>query len=110
VDAYNPTIADGRLQTTREPEGNDRPRRTVPDKRLPRSELRSPPALTSGRLPRCQRHVHVDMAQLGALADRYGRDAVLLDLIARLTCTDCRAKLDMRVHVPRLAKFGGRAN
>jgi hypothetical protein len=37
------------------------------------------------------------------------RDAVLFDLIARLVCTGCGGKLDVRVHVPRLAKFGGRA-
>jgi hypothetical protein len=53
--------------------------------------------------------VHVDTAQLETLADLYGSDAVLLDLIARLTCTECRGKLDVRVHVPRLDKFGGRA-
>jgi hypothetical protein len=56
----------------------------------------------------CRRDVHVDTTQLGALVDRYGRDAVLFDLIARLVCTDCGGRLDVRVHVPRLAKFGGR--
>ena len=56
----------------------------------------------------CRRHVHVDTAQLGVLADRYGRDAPLPDLIRRLVCSDCRGKLDLRVHVPRLATFGGR--
>jgi hypothetical protein len=54
-------------------------------------------------------HVHVDTAQLGALADRYGRDAVLFDVAKRLVCKECGGKLDTRVHVPRLAKFGGRA-
>jgi hypothetical protein len=57
----------------------------------------------------CRRDVHVDTAQLEMLADRYGRDAILLDLIARLTCAECSGKLDVRVHVPRLAKFEGRA-
>jgi hypothetical protein len=56
----------------------------------------------------CRQHVHVDTAQLETLADRYGRYAVLFDLIARLTCADCSGKLDIRVHVPRLAKFGAR--
>jgi hypothetical protein len=57
----------------------------------------------------CRRHVHVDTAQLGALADRYGRDAILFDVAKRLVCKECGGKLDTRVHVPRLAKFGGRA-
>jgi hypothetical protein len=57
----------------------------------------------------CRRDVRVDTAQLEALADRYGRDAPLPDLIARLTCTECGGKLSVRVHVPRLEKFGGRA-
>jgi hypothetical protein len=57
----------------------------------------------------CRWHVHVDTSQLRALADRYGRDAVLFDVTKRLVCKECGGKLDTRVHVPRLAKFGGRA-
>jgi hypothetical protein len=34
---------------------------------------------------------------------RYGRDAVLFDLIRRLTCAECSGKLDVRVHVPAAA-------
>jgi predicted metal-binding protein len=43
------------------------------------------------------------------MAARSGREEVLLDLITWLTCTECGGRLDFRVHVPRLAKFGGRA-
>ena len=56
----------------------------------------------------CRRHVHVDTAQLESLVERYGHDTPLLDLIARLVCTGCGGRLNVRVHVPRLAKFGGR--
>lgn len=57
----------------------------------------------------CRRHVHIDGAQLETLATRYGRDTPIPDLVARLTCSQCGGKLDMRVHVPRLAKFGAKA-
>src|SRR5712672_285856 len=55
----------------------------------------------------CRRDVHVDSAQLDSLADRYGRDAALFDLIARLTCAECNGKLDVRVHAPLHSVDGG---
>ena len=42
------------------------------------------------------------------LAARYSRETPIPGLIARLVCTECSGKLDVRVHVPRLGKFGGR--
>ena len=63
-----------------------------------------------GRLSRMPAaRAHRETAQLEAFAGRYGRAAILFDVAKRLVCKECGGKLDTRVHVPRLAKFGGRA-
>jgi hypothetical protein len=59
----------------------------------------------SGACAGCKRRVLIDTAGLEALAERYGRRAVLFDTMARITCRDCGAKVHLSVHFPRTPRL-----
>lgn len=46
---------------------------------------------------KCRRPVHIETAALETMAARYGRDAVLYDIMQRVTCKACGAKVDLTV-------------
>jgi hypothetical protein len=48
----------------------------------------------------CKRRVLIDTAALEILAQRYGRDAVLYEVMQRIVSAVCGGKADLRVHVP----------
>ena len=58
----------------------------------------------TGACTACRRVVIVDTEALEALALRYGRDAVLFDLMQRITCKACGAKARLSVHAPSASK------
>jgi hypothetical protein len=58
----------------------------------------------TGACTACRRVVIVDTEALKALALRYGRDAVLFDLMQRITCKTCGAKASLSVHAPSASK------
>ena len=58
----------------------------------------------SGASTACHRVVIVGTEALEALALRYGRDAVLFDLMQRITCKVCGAKASLSVHAPGASK------
>jgi hypothetical protein len=58
----------------------------------------------TGACTACHRVVIVDTEALEALALRYGRDAVLPDLMQRITCKACGAKARLSVHAPSASK------
>ena len=61
-----------------------------------------------GGCTKCRRQIRVDTAALEGLAKRYGRDAILFEVMGRIVCSACGGKADLRVHVPGLAKGGAR--
>ena len=58
----------------------------------------------TGACTACRRVVVVDTEALNALALRSGRDAVLFDLMQRITCKACGAKASLSVHAPSAPK------
>jgi hypothetical protein len=51
----------------------------------------------------CLRVVLIDTAGLEAMAARYGQNAVLFDVMQRITCKDCGGKVSLSVRAPRHA-------
>ena len=49
----------------------------------------------------CKRRVLIDAAALETLAARYGQDAILFDVMERITCKDCGGKVSLSVRAPR---------
>ena len=58
----------------------------------------------TGACTACHRVVTVDTEALEALAFRYSQDAVLFDLMQRITCKACGAKASLSVHAPSASK------
>ena len=58
----------------------------------------------TGACTACRRVVIVDTEALEALALRYGRDAVLFDLMQRITCKAGGAKARLSVHAPTASR------
>jgi hypothetical protein len=58
---------------------------------------------------KCGRGVEIDTAALETMATRYGREAILFDIMQRVTCQACGLKVDLTVHTPsRMFGAGGR--
>jgi hypothetical protein len=49
----------------------------------------------------CKRVVLIETATLEAMAARYGREAVLFDVMQRITCKDCGGRVSLSVRAPR---------
>ena len=60
----------------------------------------------SGGCRACRRRIEVDETGLVSLGERYGRGVALPDVMERVVCAACGGKADLRVHVPRLERFG----
>jgi hypothetical protein len=62
-----------------------------------------------GACSKCRRPVHIETGALETMAARYGREAVLYDIMQRVTCKACRSKVDLSVHTPEhMFGAGGR--
>jgi hypothetical protein len=58
---------------------------------------------------KCRRGVEIDTEALETLAARYGRAAILFDIMQRVTCKACGSKVDLTVHTPsHMFGAGGR--
>jgi hypothetical protein len=58
---------------------------------------------------KCRREVLIETTALETMAVRYGREAILYDIMQRVTCKACKSKVDLMVHTPaHMFGAGGR--